>query len=483
MRRTPIPGPRHPKITLRSASRPGEFASTRVSYRDAEEICLSKAGFEELNAAGDGRCPAPGRNRNQLASAIPAHDRKVHDVDATGTARTIRQSEKTAPAGQQLREVGELWTREAKAPTYEELRPFGHRETSGFPVYKNLEERLLRARAHPDPEIAHVMATCSAYAYSGPETVSMIMARLGLEDNQCRMIQLSVDALLLRSTAFVIQSKSGRVAILCYRGTEPLNLINWMVNLDLEPERISYQIGDRHPMVHGGFYRNTRATRYEVMNTLRRACERRSVRVSLSDGAHGADLSVMEGNLEALYITGHSLGGAMAGLMAVMIRHERKYREVFADRLKAVYTFGQPMIGNPDFAEACQSDEFLREKVIRYVYDNDIVPHLPPAVSGPFQHFGREYQYRIPHLRNTMMGLLEYLGCAYRHPEGKWEKNVHLTSQAAGVPAILLANLAFVVGKFQLTRSLPAVYSVEDHFPRHYISSLIPCGVQNEFGD
>lgn len=401
-------------------------------------------------------------------------------MDATDTARTVRQPERTVPAERRSQEEGGPRIREVRAPTYEELRPFGRRETSGFPVYKNLEERLLHAGAHPDPEIAHVMATCSAYAYSGPETVSMIMARLGLEDNQCRMIQLSVDALFLRSTAFVIQSKSGRVAILCYRGTEPLNLINWMVNLDLEPERIAYQIGDGCPTVHGGFYRNTRATRYEVMSTLRHACDRRSVRVSSSDGA---DLPMMEGELEAFYITGHSLGGAMAGLMAVMMRHERKYREVFADRLRAVYTFGQPMIGNPDFAEACQSDEFLREKVIRYVYDNDMVPHLPPAVSGPFQHFGREYQYRAPRFRNALTDLFEYLGRASQPPKGKWEENVHPTSQASGLPTILLANLAFVAGKFQLTRSLPAVYSVEDHFPQHYISSLIPCGVQNEFGD
>lgn len=430
-------------------------------------------------------CPISGRNRNQVASVIPAHDRKAHDVDAVDTAGTTRRFERTGPVGRRPEkepETGGLRTWESRAPTYEELRPFGRRETPGFPVYKDLEERLLRAGAHPDPEIAYVMATCSAYAYAGPETVSMIMARLGLEGNRCRMIQLSVDALFLRSTAFVIQSRSGKVAILCYRGTEPLSLINWMTNLDLEPERISYQIGDRHPTVHGGFYRNTRATRYEVMNTLRRACERGPAGVSSSDGAHGPGLPPMEGGLEALYITGHSSGGAMAGLMAVMMRHESKYREVFADRLKAVYTFGQPMIGNPDFAEACQDDEFLREKVVRHVYNDDMVPHLPPAVSGPFQHFGREYRYRVPR-RDTLTGLLGYLGHSSPPPEGEWRESMNPTSQTSGVSAILLANLAFVAGKFQLTRSLPTALSVEDHFPRHYISSLVPRGVQNEFGD
>ncbi|MFI0450271.1 lipase family protein [Actinomadura sp. 6N118] len=346
--------------------------------------------------------------------------------------------------------------------------------TSGFPVYKDLEERLLHARTHPDHEIAHVMATCSAYAYSGPETVSMIMARLGLEDNHCRMIQLSVDPLLLRSTAFVVQSKSGRVAILCYRGTEPLSLINWMVNLDLEPERISYQVDARRPTVHGGFYRNTRATRFEVMDTLKRGCEGRSV--VPSDGGHGNDL-------EALYITGHSLGGAMAGLMAVMVRHERKYREAFAHRLRAVYTFGQPMIGNPDFAEACQRDEFLHENVIRYIYGNDMVPHLPPAASGAFRHFGREFLYRAPRFGNPLAGLLGQRGRSFRSSAQKWEESTRPTSQTPGAPAILLAGLAFAADKLQLIRSLPAAYSIEDHFPRRYISSLAAGGGQNEFGD
>lgn len=395
------------------------------------------------------------------------------------TTRAARRTGRTAPAEQWSPGAGELRAWEAKAPTYEELRPFGPRETPGFPVYKDLEGRLLRARAHPDPEIAHVMATCSAYAYSGPKTVSMIMARLGLEDNQCRMIQLSVDAMLLRSTAFVVQSRSGRVAILCYRGTEPLNLVNWMLNLDLEPERTPYRIGDFRSMVHGGFYRNTRATRYEVMNALKRACERRSVRLSPPDGA-----PAMEGELEALYITGHSLGGAMAGLMAVMMRHERKYREVFADRLRAVYTFGQPMIGNPGFAEACRGDEFLRDRVVRYVYDNDVVPHLPPASSGSFQHFGREYRYRVPRLRGILTGLPGPLGraCQSATPV-EWRESARPSAQASGASAVLLADLAFAVEKLQLARSLPAVYSIEDHFPRHYLSSLTPPGVQNEFGD
>lgn len=436
------------------------------------------------------------RNNRQTDKAVAAA------VGQAGAGKLVSGGRKPVTAGmefateseQRMRDVlelGGLWTRDAEAPTFEELRPYGHRETAGFPVYKDLESRLLHATGQPDPEIAHLMATCAAYSYSDPATLSMIMARMGLEDNRCRMIRTSVDAMLIRSTAFLVQSKSGRVAILCYRGTEPLNLIDWMNGVDVEPERMGYQIGDPCATVHAGVYRNVRATRYEVMNALRRACDQESIRVTGPDGdarsngsphADGGHART-DGALEALYITGHSLGGAMAALMGVMIRHERKYKEAFADRLKAVYTFGQPMIGDHAFAEACQSDPFLRENVIRYVYDGDVVPHLPSTASGPFKHFGREHLYRIPHLRNSVLSTLTNSRCASQPRKGHWEARRHPSAQMTGLLGIPLSAMAFIARRFEATRSLPAVYSIDDHLPQHYISALTPPGVQNEFGD
>jgi hypothetical protein len=383
-------------------------------------------------------------------------------------------------------ETGGLWIRDAQGPTYEELRPFGPRETPGFPVYSDLETRLLEAEQHPDPVIAHVLATCSAYAYSGADTVSMIMARMGLEANNCRMIASSVDAMFIRSTSFVIQSKSGKVAILCYRGTVPTSFINWMTVTDVEPERMAYHFGDPCATVHAGFYRNVRATRYQVMWALKRACDGRSVREPLPDDADGTGLPKMD-KLEALYITGHSLGGAMAAMMAVMLRHERKYRDDshdITDLLRGVYTFGQPMIGDHSFAKACEKDPFLRENVIRYVYDSDVFPHLPPKSTGPFRHFGRECRYQIPHLRHSVFGLSRYLGYPYNPREGELREQQKPARQVlSGLGGLGLGLLAFVGSRIQPLRSLPAIYSVEDHLPHHYIAALTPYGVTNEFGD
>lgn len=350
--------------------------------------------------------------------------------------------------------VEDARVREAQAPSWREMLPFSGAGVAERPVYPDLEERLLSAERHPDGVIAHVLAVCSAYAYADSEAVSMIMARLGLSDNLCRRVELSVDAMFIHSTGFVVQSRSGRVAILCYRGTQPLNLLSWLVSLDLEPERLEYGFGGRRGTVHGGFYRNTRATRYKVMNILEELDDR----------------------LEALYVTGHSLGGAMASLMGVMIRHEDRYRKRLAGRLKAVYTFGQPMVGDPGFADSCREDPFLDRDVIRYIHGDDVIPHLPPASSGPYRHFGREFRYRTPSLQRLL---------PWADPVGgrrEWREQSSPTGQVWGLSALALAGTAFFAGKFRLTRSLPSLYSIDDHFPRRYITALTPEGVPNEYG-
>lgn len=384
-------------------------------------------------------------------------------------------------------DTGGLWIRDTRGPSRKQLRPYGPRETPGFPVYPDLESHLLKAEEHPDSTIAHVLATCAAYAYSDAETLSTIMARLGLIENHCRMISTSVDGMFIRSTAFLIQSNDGKVAILCYRGTEPANVINWLVDADVDPERMGYQFGDPCATVHAGFYRNVRATRHEVMWALKRAANGESVRRPLPDESYDAHSPKVADKLEALYVTGHSLGGAMAAMMGVMLKHERKYRspeDNIAGLLKAVYTFGQPMIGDPNFAKACQKNPFLRDKMIRYIYDSDVVPHLPPRTSGPFRHFGREWVYRIPHIRHSVLGAARYLGAAYNTRDGDWKEQTKVAGQApSALGGFGLAVLAFVANKIQPLRSLPILYSFEDHRPHHYITALTPYGVPNEFGD
>ncbi len=72
----------------------------------------------------------------------------------------------------------------------------------------------------------------------------------------------------------------------------------------------------------------------------------------------------------SLILTGHSLGGALAMLAAFRLR----------DRVEAVYTFGQPRVGNKAFA--LFYDYALKERTFRVVHADDIVPRLPPWLAG-----------------------------------------------------------------------------------------------------
>ena len=81
-----------------------------------------------------------------------------------------------------------------------------------------------------------------------------------------------------------------------------------------------------------------------------------------------------------LYVTGHSLGGALATLFTAV----RLYVHNDADEsLGAVFTFGQPRVGNSKFARYmeqilcprhCQGHE---KKYFRVVFGSDIVPRVP----------------------------------------------------------------------------------------------------------
>jgi hypothetical protein len=280
----------------------------------------------------------------------------------------------------------------AQAGRNEDYRPY---KGKGAPNYPGLGDILIDAPRHPDPRIAYAMAVLSAYAYAGygqrgdAETVSMIMTRMGLEQNRCSLFEQRVDAMYIASCAYLVQSEDGRVVILCYRGTQPEDVISVMTDADVVPEQIEVELDGEEHRVHGGFYRNMRVTRYLVIEALRLAVEGYSIE-PVKEPAKAPPR--VRKPLEALYITGHSLGGAMAALMGVILVNEPAYERIAA-KLRAIYTFGQPMLGDPAFADACERNDVLRDNLIRYIYDRDVVPHLPSRPVGPYAPFGREFQY------------------------------------------------------------------------------------------
>jgi len=85
--------------------------------------------------------------------------------------------------------------------------------------------------------------------------------------------------------------------------------------------------------------------------------------------------------LPPLYVTGHSLGGALATIAAAGLADN-------GINVAGVYTFGQPRIGDRTFVR--QLNNLTRGKVFRFVNNNDIVPHVPPPFSiwNPTRFYG-----------------------------------------------------------------------------------------------
>jgi hypothetical protein len=82
-----------------------------------------------------------------------------------------------------------------------------------------------------------------------------------------------------------------------------------------------------------------------------------------------------------LFFTGHSLGGALSVIAG------RQFAHVFPQL--RVYTFGQPRVGDHEFANDC--DGRLINAHFRFVNQDDIVPHVP---LFPFHHSGAEILLR-----------------------------------------------------------------------------------------
>ena len=99
-----------------------------------------------------------------------------------------------------------------------------------------------------------------------------------------------------------------------------------------------------------------------------------------------------------LYVTGHSLGGALA---LVATRHFN------ADNLAACYTFGSPKVGSQEFGSS------IKPPIYRVVNAADGVPRVPPTWTVGGLHVIAGLIPVAP-VKNAIQGVLEkFLG--YRH--------------------------------------------------------------------
>ncbi len=148
-------------------------------------------------------------------------------------------------------------------------------------------------------------------------------------------------------TRLVITGR-GDDLIFAFRGTADLR--NWLTDLDCELIRVG------NFRVHRGFHEAARAVESDVF--------------TVPGDARGA----------RLWVTGHSLGGALAMLWALWAA--RRGHEI-----AGVYTFGQPRVGDAAFSHLYNSR--LKTRTWRSVHADDIVPRVP-WLLGRYRHAGHE---------------------------------------------------------------------------------------------
>ncbi|CAL2043931.1 unnamed protein product [Caenorhabditis brenneri] len=88
-----------------------------------------------------------------------------------------------------------------------------------------------------------------------------------------------------------------------------------------------------------------------------------------------------------VWITGHSLGGAMASLAASYITYNKLYD---ASKVQLV-TYGQPRVGDAAYAHAVDRDVTNK---FRVTHAHDPVPHLPQENLQGFTHHKAEVFYK-----------------------------------------------------------------------------------------
>jgi len=145
--------------------------------------------------------------------------------------------------------------------------------------------------------------------------------------------------------------------IIVFRGTEPDSLKDWLDDLD-NMELVPWK-GNSSLEVGDGWNKGYDSVRNQILS--------------------GAQLLNQTYPGKQLCITGHSLGAALAGVCAVDL-----IEEGYSNLL--VYTYGEPRIGNLNFANYMQT---ILPNYYRVINDRDIVPKLPYQWMG-FHHQTQE---------------------------------------------------------------------------------------------
>lgn len=154
-------------------------------------------------------------------------------------------------------------------------------------------------------------------------------------------------------------SKQDNVYVLSFRGTEPDQFNDLAADLNALPDD-----AEAGGFVHDGFQNEVLDIYEDILSALAK--------------------HLFDSDAEYFFVTGHSLGAAMATIASSKLQDEC--------HIDSLYTFGSPRCGNKKFIESCTFPHY------RYVNNNDIVTRVPPVLlfychHGELMYFNR---YGVP---------------------------------------------------------------------------------------
>ena len=160
---------------------------------------------------------------------------------------------------------------------------------------------------------------------------------------------------------------------------------------------------------------------------------------------------------QPVFFTGHSLGGALAIVAASLVTIEPKVQVV-------VYTFGSPRTGDAKFFADYEKD--LGGSTFRLINGTDIVPTVPPSLSGGYRHVGQAIQCKTDGIFDLQTPTFS---ASANKPEILHSAMESAIADLGAVKAFALIN-GLGLGLSQLTKLLPRM--VRDHIPDNYFRAL-----------
>jgi triacylglycerol lipase len=212
------------------------------------------------------------------------------------------------------------------------------------------------------PANARALVYASQLAYGpDPDTITKQAVAWGFAPNRVTVIDPGNSVL----QAVVLGGKD--YVVLAFRGTRSDQMSDWLEDAEIAQVAFNSVFGGTDVgFVHNGFIE------------------------LLKDGWDDIYAAVdgFQQNGQTLWVTGHSLGGALAVVATAALTFAKR------EPVNGLYTFGQPRVGDPIFCSLCDSN--FGDLMFRFVNNRDIVTRVPPRIVPiPPAFYGHSGQLRF----------------------------------------------------------------------------------------